>query len=273
MINYRDNPDWVPEVRKICPDGVDCVYVLPLSLLPPLTLPSQPHPLDPAGNNAEQRPPPPPPLNSTTHNPPRHKLRRRRPHNPPPLPASNPPQRQRDLLRLRLRRAPTIKHPTPGPPKHQNHARGRDAVHRHPSGTGVLQRPAVQAPPRTDSAGAAQSVRAGRSETGARGSGRTEDQWETIAQDGVVPAVGLVRGRLIRLFMLFDGVGSIVAAFVSIWCRFRQRTVKPAQPVHVSVLEIPYSSCYFLGFRKPRNQNMPTSIHVSHTENRQPVCA
>lgn len=25
MINYKDNPDWISEVRKIIPDGVDCV--------------------------------------------------------------------------------------------------------------------------------------------------------------------------------------------------------------------------------------------------------
>ncbi|OAP56668.1 hypothetical protein AYL99_08780 [Fonsecaea erecta] len=26
MINYKENPDWVTEVKKIVPDGVDCVY-------------------------------------------------------------------------------------------------------------------------------------------------------------------------------------------------------------------------------------------------------
>lgn len=26
MINYKDIPDWVAEVKKIAPDGVDCVY-------------------------------------------------------------------------------------------------------------------------------------------------------------------------------------------------------------------------------------------------------
>lgn len=26
MINYKDNPDWVPELKKLVPDGVDCVY-------------------------------------------------------------------------------------------------------------------------------------------------------------------------------------------------------------------------------------------------------
>lgn len=25
MINYKENPDWISEVRNIIPDGVDCV--------------------------------------------------------------------------------------------------------------------------------------------------------------------------------------------------------------------------------------------------------
>lgn len=29
MINYKDNPDWVAEVKKLAPDGVNCVYVSP----------------------------------------------------------------------------------------------------------------------------------------------------------------------------------------------------------------------------------------------------